>query len=116
MNDEVLSVKLSETLGFDSSKLVEQMSHWAQRPAMDRLWDILDASDENYIVNIFIYIILPLTSKNLALCRKKSSISGICAHWDICYTHLKRPNPKVADDLTESSFPIVLWGSFNNLK
>ena len=37
MNDEVLSVKLSETLGFDSSKLVEQMSHWAQRPAMDRL-------------------------------------------------------------------------------
>ena len=57
MNGKLLSVKLSETLGFVSSKRVNQMSQWAQRPAMDRFRDIRDASDENYIVNIFIYII-----------------------------------------------------------
>ena len=54
MNGKVLFVKLSETLGFGSSKRVEQMSQWAQRPAMNRFWDIRDASDENYIINIFI--------------------------------------------------------------
>ena len=32
MNGKVLSVKLSETLGFGSSKQVEQMSQWAQNP------------------------------------------------------------------------------------
>ena len=36
MNEKVLSVKMSETLGFGSSKRVEQLSQWAQRPAMDR--------------------------------------------------------------------------------
>ena len=36
MNGRVLSVKFSETLGFASSKRVEQMSQWALRPAMDR--------------------------------------------------------------------------------
>ena len=36
MNGKVLSVKLSETLEFGSSKRVEQMSQWAQRSAMDR--------------------------------------------------------------------------------
>ena len=66
MNGKVLSVKLSETLGYGSSKRVEQMSQWTQRPTMDRLWDIRHASDENYIVNIFIYIILSLSSKNLS--------------------------------------------------
>ena len=72
MNGKVLSVKLSETLGFGSSKQVEQMSRWAQRPAMDRFWDIRDASDENYIVNTFIYILSSLSSKNLPIrmCRK----------------------------------------------
>ena len=47
MNGKVLSVKLSETLEFGSCKRIEQMSKWAQRPAMDRFWDIRDASDEN---------------------------------------------------------------------
>ena len=55
MNWKGLSVKLFETLGFGSSKRVEQMSQWAQRPAMDRFRDIRTASDENDIVNIFIY-------------------------------------------------------------
>ena len=59
MNGKVLSVKLSESPGLGSAKQVEQMSQWAQRPAMDRFWDIRDASNENYIINIFIYIILP---------------------------------------------------------
>ena len=37
MNGEVLYVKLSETLGFGSSKRLKQkMSQWGQRPAMDR--------------------------------------------------------------------------------
>ena len=36
MNGKVLSLKFSETLGFGSSKRVEQMSQWAQRPDMDR--------------------------------------------------------------------------------
>ena len=40
MNGKVLSVKLSETLEFGSSKRVEQISQWAQRPAMDRFRDI----------------------------------------------------------------------------
>ena len=34
MNGKVLSAKLSETLGFGSSKQVEQMSQWAQSPKM----------------------------------------------------------------------------------
>ena len=34
MNGKVLSVKSFETLGFGSTKRVEQMSQWAQRPAM----------------------------------------------------------------------------------
>ena len=55
----MLSVKLSETLGLGSSKRVEQMSQWAQRPAMDRFWDIRAASDENYIV-IYIHHINPI--------------------------------------------------------
>ena len=60
MNGKVLSVKLSETLGFGSFKRVEQMSQWAQRPAaMDRFWNIRDASDENYIFNILIYYNYP---------------------------------------------------------
>ena len=72
MNGKVLSVRLSETLGFGSSKRVEQMTQWAQRPAMDRFRDIRAASDENYIVNIFIYIMSSLSSKNLPIrmCRK----------------------------------------------
>ena len=57
MNGKVLSVKLSETLGFGSSKRVEQMSQWAQRLAKDRFRDMRAASDENYIVNIFMYFI-----------------------------------------------------------
>ena len=79
MNGKVLSVKLSETLGFGSSKRIEQMFQWAQKPAMDRLWDIRDASDENYIVNIFIYTtILSLSSKNLPIrmCRKNQPFLG----------------------------------------
>ena len=59
MNGKVLSVKFSETLEFGSSKRVEQMSQWEQRPAMDRFWDIRAAIDENYIANIFIYICHP---------------------------------------------------------
>ena len=54
MNGKGLSVKLSEILGFVSSKRVEQMSQWAQRPAMDKFLEIRAASDKNYIVNIFI--------------------------------------------------------------
>ena len=78
MNEKVLSIKLSETLGFGSSKRVEQMCQWAQRPAIDRFWDIRAASDENYIVNVFIYIILPLSSKNLPIrmCRKNQPFLG----------------------------------------
>ena len=34
MNGKGLSVKLSETLGFGSSKRVEQLSQWAQSPKM----------------------------------------------------------------------------------
>ena len=34
MNGKVLSVKSSETLGFGSSKRVEQMSQWAQKQKM----------------------------------------------------------------------------------
>ena len=34
MNGKVLFVKLSETLGFGSSKRVEQMSQWTQTPKM----------------------------------------------------------------------------------
>ena len=67
MNGKVLSVELSETLEFSSSKQVEQMSQWAQSSAMDRFWDIRDGSDENYIFNILIYIILSLSSKNLPM-------------------------------------------------
>ena len=66
MNGKVLSVKFSENLRFGSSKRVEQMSQWAQRPAMDRFWDVQDASDENHIANIFIYTISSLSSKNLS--------------------------------------------------
>ena len=72
MNGIVLSVELSTTLGF-SSKLVEQISIWAQRLAMDRFWDMRDASDENYIVNIFIcihYII------SMRMCRKNQPSLG----------------------------------------
>ena len=43
-----------------NSARVEQISQWAQRPAMDRFRDIRAASDENYIVNIFIYIMSSL--------------------------------------------------------
>ena len=43
------------------------MSQWAQRPAMDRFRDIRAQSDENYMVNIFIYIILTLSSKTLPI-------------------------------------------------
>ena len=40
MNGKVLSINLSETLGFGSSKRVKQMSQWAQRSAiMDRFRD-----------------------------------------------------------------------------
>ena len=46
INGKELSVKLSETLGFGSSKRVEQMSQWEQRPDMDRCRDIRAASDE----------------------------------------------------------------------
>ena len=56
----MLSVKLPKPLGFGSSKRVEQMSQWAQRPAIDKFWDIRGASDENNIVNIFICIISSL--------------------------------------------------------
>ena len=59
MNGKVLSIKLFKTLGFGSSKRVEQMSQWTKRPAMDRFRDIRAASDENYIVNTFIYICHP---------------------------------------------------------
>ena len=78
MNGKGLSVKFSETLGFGSSKRVEQMSQWVRRPAMDRFWDIRDASDENYIVNIFIYIMSSLSSKNLSMrmCRKNQPFLG----------------------------------------
>ena len=78
MNGKVLSVKLSETLGFGSSRRVEQMSQWAQRPAIDRFRDMRAASDENYIVNIFIYIILTLSSKNLPIrmCRQNQPFLG----------------------------------------
>ena len=78
MNGKVLSAKLSETLGFGSCKRVEQMFPWAQRPAMDRFPDIRAASDENYIVNIFIYIMSSLSSKNLPIrmCRKNQSFLG----------------------------------------
>ena len=78
MNGRALSVKLSETLRFGRSKRVKQMSQWAQRPAMDRFWDVRDASDENYFVNIFIYIILSLSPKNLPtiMCRKNQPILG----------------------------------------
>ena len=78
MNGKVLSVKLSETLGFGSSQRLEQMSQWAQRPAMNRLCDIPAASDENYIVNIFIYIMSSLSSKNLPIrmCRKNQPFLG----------------------------------------
>ena len=78
MNWKVLSVKLSETLGFGSPKQVEQMSQWAQRPAMGRFRDIRAASDKNYIVNIFIYITSSLSSKNLPIrmCRKNQPFLG----------------------------------------
>ena len=59
MNGKVLSVKSSETLGFASSKRVEQMPQWAQRPAMDRFRDIRAGSDENYIVNILYTLYYP---------------------------------------------------------
>ena len=78
MNGKVLSVKLSETLAFGSSKRVEQMPQWAQRPAMHRFQDIRNASDEDYIVNICIYIISSLSSKNLPIrmCRQNQSFLG----------------------------------------
>ena len=78
MNGKVLSVKLSETLGFGCSKRGEQMSQWAQRSAMDRFRDIRATSDENYMVNIFIYIMLYLSSKNLPIrmCRKNQPFLG----------------------------------------
>ena len=82
MNMKVLSVKFFETLEFGicSSKRVEQMSQWTQRPAMDRFWDIWHASDQNYVVNIFIYIctISSLSSKNLSIimCRKNQPFLG----------------------------------------
>ena len=78
MNGKVLSFKLSETLGFVSSKRVEQMSQYAQRPAMDRFREIRAANDENYIVNIFIYIMSSLSSKNLPIriCRKNQPFLG----------------------------------------
>ena len=67
MNGKVLSVKLSEPFGFGSSKRAEQMSQYAQRPAIDIFRDIRAASDENYIVNI-----MSSLSKNLPIrmCRK----------------------------------------------
>ena len=78
MNGKVLSVKLSETFGFGSSKRVEQMSQWAQRPAMDSFRDIRAARYENSLVNIFIYIMSSLPSKNLPIrmCRKNQSFLG----------------------------------------
>ena len=67
MNGKVLSVKSSETLGFHSSNRVKRMSQCVQRPDMDRFRDIRATSDENYIDNIFIYIILTLSSENLPM-------------------------------------------------
>ena len=71
MNGKVLSVKLSETLGFGSSKRVEQVFQWAHRPTLDRFWDIRAASDENHMFNILciqLYVILlSLSSKNLLI-------------------------------------------------
>ena len=56
MNGKVLSVKLSETLGFSTSKRVEKMSQLAQSLAMDSFLDedVQDASDENYSVGAFL--------------------------------------------------------------
>ena len=56
------------------------MSQWAQRPAMDRFWDLQDASNKNYIINIFIYIILSLSSNNLPIrpCKKTSYFWALC--------------------------------------
>ena len=47
MNEKVLSIKLSETLKFGSSKRVEKLSQWAQKPAMDRFLDERAASHES---------------------------------------------------------------------
>ena len=56
------------------------MSQWAQRPAMDRFLDGRAASDENYIVNIFICIMSSLSSKNLPIkfVEKTSHFWALC--------------------------------------
>ena len=88
------------------------MSQWTQIPAMDRFWDVRVVSDRNYIVTIFIYIILSLSSENLPIRmhRKKPAICGLCAYWDVSSTHLDLLNPKVSGDLTESTLKIILCG------
>ena len=63
------------------SKRIEEISQRAQRPAMDRFWDIRDASDENYIFNIFIiyihYIIPIIWNLPIRMCIKKLAIPGL---------------------------------------
>ena len=60
MNGKVLFVKLSETLGFGSSKRVEQMSQWGQSSKMAGffytfLWeDFSDDRDNIMYINILI--------------------------------------------------------------
>ena len=60
MNGKVLSVKSSETLGFGSSKRVEQISQWAQSPKMAGFFlhilmgRFLDDRDDIMYINILI--------------------------------------------------------------
>ena len=80
MNRKVLFVKLSETLGFGSSQRAEQMSQWAQRPATDRFWDIRDASNQNYIVYIFIYTRSVLRASRVIL-GPTNELSRVVSEW-----------------------------------